>query len=253
MGKPDSLSLRIMKLSEGVGEKVNKLTGFKKDGLGDARYALSHGGFSLLGLDMSKRLGLQSVTGNSLTDIMFPGGSKLADMAGAAYTAGTKPTEMNAKRLAHEVAPRPSATNMELEWFSKNGIGHNVDTLRAGVKRTPLDIAVKRGGFTGIHESVEKDKLYMTNQIKEAYADMRKGPLAKARDEFYKTGRVSPATVQKYIAAEGDINTFNADLYKMARQQNIPAKDLARFQAAMSNSITSLKHAQRLKEAYETK
>ena len=253
LGKPDSLSLAVIRMSEAAGREVNKLTGAKKDGLGDASYALSHGGFSLLGLDMSKRLGLGHVVGDNAIDIAFPGGSKLVDIGAAGAKAISDPTEMNAKRFASEVVPRPFATNMDLEWFSKGEQGANKRTLEAGVKRTPLDMAAKRLGGTGIHESVEKEKLYQTQAIKQAYADRRIKPLEHARDELFSTGKVSEETVKAYLKPEGDINTLMSDISRMAKEQKIPAKDRELLKATMSRSITSLRHAQRLKEVYEDK
>jgi hypothetical protein len=237
LGHPDSLTLQVIKLSENA-------TG---------GYSLSHGGFSLLGVDMSKRLGIASITGNSAMDIAFPGGSKLVDIGKAGWKAGTTRTEMDAKRFAHEIVPRPAATNMDLEWFSKGGLGHNRNTLEGQVQRNTADTISKRFGFTGIHESVEKDKLYQVEQIKQAYTDKRKNILSKIRDDMYLHDKPSEASVQAYINAQGDVRTLVGDIQKMAKQQKVPAKDLAMLQSAMSSSITNLRHAQRLKEAYGTK
>jgi hypothetical protein len=257
IGKPDSLSSLVIRMSESAGNQVNKLTGAKKDGLGDARYVLSHGGFSMLGLDMSKRLGLAQVMGDNLTDIAFPGASKLVDVTKAGYKAATDPTEMNVKRFASEIVPRPGATNMDLEWFSKEkpdgNQGANKRTLEAGVKRNGLDVFAKRIGGTGIHESVDKEKLYQTLSIKQAYADLRAKPLDHARDELFSKGKVSEETVRAYLKPEGSITTLMSDINRMAKEQNIPAKDRELLKAIMSQSITSLRHAQRLKEVYEDK
>jgi hypothetical protein len=247
LGKPDSLTLRVMELSEGAGKKVGMT--------GNGKYALSHGAFSLAGLDMSKRLGLGNAIGDTALDIAFPGGSKLVDIGDAAVTAATSPTEMNAKRLAREVAPGGATGHMDLEWFSKDtpkgSLGLNKRTMEAQVMRTPGDKMAKRFGFTGINESVEKEKLYQTTAIKDAYADMRKKPLATAKDELFSKGQISDATIQKYLAAEGDIKTLMADISRMNKNQNIPAKDRELLHASMSKSITSLRHAQRLQKVYE--
>lgn len=246
-GKPDSLTLRVMELSEKAAKKAGVT--------GNGKHALSHGAFSLAGMDMAKRMGLGNAIGDSAFDIAFPGGSKLVDIAGAAGTAVTNPTEMNAKRLAREIAPGAATGTMDLEWFSKDtpkgSMGLNRNTMEAQTIRTPGDVRAKRFGFTGINESVEKEKLFQTNAIKEAYADLRKKPLANARDELAVSGRVSDATVQKYLAAEGDIKTLMADISRMVKDQNIPAKDRELLRASMSKSITSLRHAQRLQKVYE--
>jgi hypothetical protein len=263
MGKPDSLTNRVIEMSE----KTAKATGTDKMGFnGGGKYALSHGGFSMLGIDMSKRLGLQQVVGDSAADIAFPGASKLGDVAKAGYQAiapdfmpGSNggPSEMNTKRFLHEIVPRPAATNMDLEWFSKQKpdgqLGLNKKTLEGQVMRTEGDINAKRLGLTGIHESVEKDKLFQTKQIKEGYADLRKGPLATARDEIFSKGQPSQDTVRKYIEAEGDVKTLLADIARIHKDQNMSAKDREMLGAIMSRSITNMKHAERLRNVYENK
>jgi hypothetical protein len=245
MGKPDSLTLRAIKLSEDAADKV----GLK----GNNRYALSHGGFSMLGIDMSKRLGLGNAVSDGATDAVFPGGGKLIDIGAAGIEAAKHPSEMNAKRLAREVMPRPGASNMDLEWFSKeNGrLGLNKNTLEAQVRRTPGDMMAKRFGFTGIHESVEKDKLYNANKIAMGYAELREPALNRAKEELFLNGKVSKETVQDYIKHQGDVKTLAADLSRISKKMNIPAKDRELLRASMAKSITSLRHAQRLRKVYE--
>jgi hypothetical protein len=247
MGKPDSLTLRAIKLSEDAADKV----GLK----GNNRYALSHGGFSMLGIDMSKRLGLGNAVSDGATDALFPGGGKLLDIGAAGVEAAVHPSEMNAKRLAREVMPRPGASNMDLEWFSKeNGrLGLNKNTLEAQVRRTPGDMMAKRFGFTGIHESVEKDKLYNANKIAMGYAELREPALNRAKEELFLNGKVSKETVQDYIKHQGDVKTLAADLSRISKKMNIPAKDRELLRASMSRSISSLEHAKRLSELYENK
>jgi hypothetical protein len=247
LGKPDSLTLRAIKLSEDSADKV----GLK----GNSRYALSHGGFSMLGIDMSKRLGLGNAVADGATDMVFPGGGKLLDIGAAGVEAAKHPSEMNTKRLAREVVPRPAAANMDLEWFSKEDgrLGLNKNTLEAQVRRTPADMMAKRFGFTGIHESVEKDKLYNANKIAMGYAELREPALNRAKEELFLNGKVSKETVQDYIKHQGDVKTLAADLSRISKKMNIPAKDRELLRASMSRSISSLEHAKRLSELYENK
>jgi hypothetical protein len=177
---------------------------------------------------------------------------------------------MNAKRLAREVMPRPGASNMDLEWFSKEDgrLGLNKNTLEAQVRRTvkpddwwkspkdwlPFsDVGAKRAGFTGIHESVEKDKLYNANKIAMGYAELREPALNRAKEELFLNGKVSKETVQDYIKHQGDVKTLAADLSRISKKMNIPAKDRELLRASMSRSISSLEHAKRLSELYENK
>ena len=251
LGKPESLTALAIRLSEKAGKAVNAKTGAKPDEVGDAKYVLSHGGFSMLGIDMSKSLGLQDVIPDNLGDAAFPGGSKLVSMAGSAYTAARHPSEMNTKRMAREWSPAPVASNMDLEWFSKNGMGNNRENLKGQVPRTDLDIAAKRFGFTGIHENVYKTKKQEADLVTKAYAEKRVKALHTVRDEmFANNGKVSTAAMQKYLNNEGDLKTLLTEIARFGKQQNIPEKDLELMKSSAAKSITSLRHAQRLQRAY---
>ena len=98
----------------------------------------------------------------------------------------------------------------------------------------------------GIDESVQKQKMYDVKSVKEAYADLRQKPLTLMKHELFTSGKISRENVQKYIQYEGDVNTLQADLLKMAKEQKIPGDRLALLRASASRSITELKHAQRL-------
>jgi hypothetical protein len=243
LGKPDSLTLRAIELSEKAGKAAGAT--------GNAKYALSHGGFSMLGIDMSKRLGLGNAVADDATDMVFPGGGKLIDIGAAGIEAAKHPSEMNAKRLAREVMPRPGASNMDLEWFSKNGIGMKKDKPEALTQRTPADVMAKRFGFTGINESVEKDKLYHANRITTMYAELREPALKRAADELFTDGKVSQETIQAYLKHQGDPKVLAADISRLAAKQRMPAKDRELLRSSMAKSIASLRHAQRLRKVYE--
>jgi hypothetical protein len=247
LGKPDSLTALVLRMSEDSSKAM---------GL-DNKYALSHGGFSFLGLDMSKRLGLQEGIPNTIGEAVFPGGSKLVEMAGAGYEAVRHPSEMNTKRAIREASPGIATGIMDRAWFSKDTpkgeLAANRETLEGQVYRNTADKFWKTLGMTGVNESVQKSKLFETKHIKQAYADKRQPALKQARDELFTKGNVSQETVDNYLKHDGDVNTLLADLARMRREQNIPAKDLELLRASMSRSITSLRHARRLREAYENK
>jgi hypothetical protein len=247
MGHPDSLNALVIRMSEKVGKAAGATEGGK--------YALSHGLASGLGLDMSKRLGLGEVVPNGIDEALFPGGSKLVDMAGAAYNLAKSPTEMNAKRAAYEFSPGILQGPEDRAWFSKqtpNGeLALNRRTTEGQVLRNDKDKLWKSLGFTGINESIEKQKLWEVEGIRRGYAELRQGPMNTAKDELLTTGRISQATIQKYLKYEGDANTLVADLQRIAQKQNIPAKDLALLRSTMSSSIANAMHAKRLVETYK--
>lgn len=258
IGHPDSLSLQAIKLSERAG----KMMGNSDKAFNNSDYVLSHGMFSMLGVDIAKRVGLNNVIPETAADAVFPGVSKLGSMAKATYQAvapdfmpGSNggPSKMNTLRAVREDSPNIVASNMDLSAFSKGNLGNNPNNLNGQVVRTPTDIVAKHLGVQGIHESVEKAKTYETKYIQQKYEAARVGPLNRARDELYSTGRVSPATAKSYLDADGDIGSLVADLARFAKEQNMPAKDLAMLKASMSQSIANLHHLQRMKAAYENK
>ena len=160
---------------------------------------------------------------------------------------------MNAKRLAREVAPRPVAGIIDREWFSKETpegeLAVNPKNLKAQVIRNDADKTAKLLGFTGINESVQKQKLYDAEWTRKAYEEKRQKPLNKAREELFLTGKVRPETVQDYLQYEGDVNTLMTDIRRMAKEQNIPDGRLDLLRASMSRSLTQQKHAERLRKA----
>jgi hypothetical protein len=254
LGKPDSLSSRILRMSEDAGNAINKFTGAKDDSMGDARHILSHGGFSMMGVDMSKRLGMSNLLPNDTNEFLFPGGSKLAAMGGATWNFATNPTSMNAKRMAREFAPGGATGTMDRKWFSKeignNELGSNKNNLLGGVRRTELDKTWKSAGFTGIHESVEKTKNWELKQRKLAYQDMRKKPLDNMRDSIYETGKINPSDVKAYLAAEGDVNTIEADISRFMTDQSMDAKSRDLMKTMASQSVANMKQAQRYMEMF---
>jgi hypothetical protein len=247
VGHPMTLTEAVIKLSE----QVNKSAG----GSEKSDYILSHGMFSLLGIDMSKRLGVNNIIGNSVADTGFPGISSLGQSATSIGTAVMHPTEMNAKRAVRDfpILPQPARTNMDLEWFSKNNgkLGMSTTTDKATIDRTDGDVLAKRLGFTGIHESVTKDKRYQVSVVNQMMGDLRKQTLDEAKDEFFSKGNINPKTVEKYLKYEGDPKTFVADVMRYAKEQSVPQYQRDLLEKAAAKSITSLRQAQRLQDAYQ--
>jgi hypothetical protein len=253
MGKPDSLSLAVVRMSEDIGKQVNNMTGGTKGKIGDASYVLSNGGFSPLGVDLSKRLGLGDLVGDDIMSLAFPGGSKLVNMADTAYEAVRRPSEMNTKRAIREWSPAFATGAEDLMWFSKNNgtTAVNRNTLEAVYNRSYQDKVVKATSGTSINESIYKQKHYENKWIQQAYADKRKPVLERAHGELFTQNRIKPETIQEYLKYEGDIKTLEADIRRTLKKQNMTAKDRDYLTSAMSKSITSLRHAQRLQESYK--
>jgi hypothetical protein len=246
MGKPDSLSRVVIDFSEKMGKHT-----------ADNKYAVSHGVFSFLGIDMSKRLGVADVIPNSLGEAMFPGGSKLVDVAGAGLSALGDPSEMNLKRFAREAAPGIAQGPMDRAWFSQETpqgeLAVNRRTLDGQVLRTDADKRAKNFGFTGINESVTKQKIYDLSQQDMAYAQLRASVLKKVANKLFVSGQVDPKLIQKYMDYEGDPNVLQKDIESLVVDQKIDVVTAAKLKAMMAKSVPQIRSAQRLSEAFPSK
>lgn len=243
LGKPTSLTQLVMDMSSNVGKAV-----------GTSKQLLSHGMFSLLGVDMSSRLGMNNMVGNNPLDVMFPGAGKLGSIAKEAGTLAVNQDEMSAKRLIREVSPNIVASNLDQAWFTnKQGVPVNRNNLEAqGFEpRTTADKIAKSLGATGIHEAAGKDAVYEAKYQAQAYQDLRKGVMKKAQEAYFLTGKVSPDMAKEYIRYRGDPQTFMKDIQQFAAENNIPQGKLMMFKGAMSSSVAKQLQAQQLKHNYE--
>jgi hypothetical protein len=213
--------------------------------------------FSFLGIDMSKRLGVADVIPNSLGEAMFPGGSKLVDVAGAGLSALGDPSEMNLKRFAREAAPGIAQGPMDRAWFSQETpqgeLAVNRRTLDGQVLRTDADKRAKNFGFTGINESVTKQKIYDLSQQDMAYAQLRASVLKKVANKLFVSGQVDPKLIQKYMDYEGDPNVLQKDIESLVVDQKIDVVTAAKLKAMMAKSVPQIRSAQRLSEAFPSK
>lgn len=236
MGEPDSLTAAIIRASEGLGEAV-----------GGGKHVLSHGIFSLMGVDMSKRLGLSDALPNSLGEAVFPGGSKLVDIGSAAVNAVRSPTEMNAKRLVREASPGIATGMLDRAWFSKDTpkgeLTSSMKTGEGGVYRNEADKAWKTMGFTGINEAVQKQKNFEVEWKSRTYTDMRQRPLSKMRDEIYSSGKVSKETVKDYLNARGNLKTLEKDLERFAKEQGASKEEIQLMRTTASRSVSQMQKA----------
>jgi hypothetical protein len=259
MGHPDSLNALVIRSSEKLGKLV-------APNVENAKYVLSHGGFSLMGLNMSDRLGLNNFFGNSDSDLVFPGVSKLGEIGKNAVnmvydTKGQDglhaPSSMDAKRLVRSMSPGVLTGAEDMTWFSTNGgtIAHNKNTLEPQVKRNGADMLWKAIGGTGIHESVEKEKLFEQKQITKAWEARRAGVVSNMRDALFENGnRLSPDQAQSfardYVKYQGDPRSFITELQRMVKAQALTAREALMVRDAMSKTITKQYEAQRLNEAF---
>jgi hypothetical protein len=245
--KPDSLTNMVIRMSEGI---------HRDSGGKIPPYVASHGVFSMMGVDLSRSLGLTDVAPDSAMDVLFPGGSKLGEIAGAGYDAAKSPTEMNMKRFGRAVAPIGVQGVLDNQWFTKDAgekgrLSVKPKNLEGQAYRNKTDSMVKNFGFVGINESVQKQKTYNVEKIATDYADLRQGPLSKMRDELFAKGTISKETIQDYLKYRGSFDTIQGDLNRYAMQQNMSAAELSLLQSTASSSVASMEKARDYMEMFK--
>lgn len=238
LGKPRSLALDVMQLS-----------GQAKSVLGDnGTYALSHGAPSMLGVDVSKRLGLGDVMPSNAADVAFPGGGKIGQMVGSGIDLAARPSEQTAKAFAYNMAPPSAQGPLDVSWYQKGNLAYSKDPnkLRAVAERTPLDTSLKQWGLTGINESVQKERNYRLDQLTKAYAEYRTAAMNDMAQDIFRNKPINAGAIDKYFRiGQGDPQTFERELQQTAISLNMSPQQAAMLREAASQRIPQLRALQR--------
>ena len=238
LGTPRSLSMDVMDASNALGEHIPALGG----------YTLSHGLPSILGADVSKRVGLGDVLSNKASDVAFAGGSKLADAGAKIASVINNPDAAHVKAATLTVMPPIVQSMMKERWYTDDDKVFSMDpdknkTVTAYV--TPLDKKLKQWGVTGINESVQKEATYQLGKIEKVYGDMRLAALAKMSNDLFENGDISQKAIDKYVKGQGDPSTLEKDINKFAIEQNLSQGQLKVLKDASSSSLTKVYDLQR--------
>lgn len=233
LGTPRSLSMDVMDASNTLGKHVPEL----------GEYSLSHGTPSMLGMDLSKRVGLGDVVASKASDVAFAGGGKLADMVSKVGGAIANPDETHIKAASLTLMPPIIQSIAKEHWYTKGDKVYSMDPDKVKVetaKVTPLDKKLKQWGITGINESVQKESFYQLGKIEKAYSDMRNKAVVQMSNELFTKGTISQATVNKFVKAQGDPSTLDKDIERFAMEQNVTQDKVKILKDAASNSVTRL-------------
>jgi hypothetical protein len=238
MGKPRSLTLDVMTASEQVGKHLGE----------KGAYALSHGGPTMLGADLSTRTGLGDVLPSSAADAAFAGGGKLFEMAKATGRAVLDPSSENLKAAAINLAPPVLQGPMDVAMYEKRGMAFSKDPekLRPMAVRNDTDRLLKKIGLTGINESAQKQKQYQQGQLDAAYAEYRSSAMKTIANDLFQNQKIDQKTLDKYFkTGQGDPITFETELNKMALEQNMSPQNYLLLRQAASSKIPQLRSLQR--------
>jgi hypothetical protein len=233
LGKPSSLVLDVQEMSKAVGKNLGE----------HGAFALSNGAPSLLGVDLSSRLGLGDVLPSSAADAAFAGGGKLYEMGKATGRAMLSPSEENLKSAAINLAPPVAQGPLDVAWYQKNGLAYSKDptNLRPMARRTDTDILFKKIGLTGIHESAQKQANYQQAQLDKAYTEYRTQAMRTIAQDLFRNRPIDPSTIDKYFkTGQGDPQTFQRDLERLAVEQNMAPQEALLLKQVASQRIPQL-------------
>jgi len=204
---------------------------------------VTHGMFANIGLDMSNQIGTGGVAPQNMADALMPGATKLGGVVKAGYNAVTSPSEYNTKLLAREVSPGLIGGVEDLKWFSKHGsdgtLALNKSTGKPTITRDKSDILWKIIGATGVHEAKQKELDWENTRIDKVYKDMQNSAVDSAVKSFNTTGVLPPNFGKKFIAAQGNPDTLDSIIQKMAKEGGLNHKTAQLFYDSANSSITS--------------
>jgi hypothetical protein len=238
LGKPRSLVLDVQEMSKAVGKELGP----------NAAFALSNGAPTLLGVDLSTRLGLGDVIPSSAADAAFAGGGKLYEMGKATLRAVGNPSEENVKAAAINLAPPIAQGPLDVAWYQKNGIAYSKDPekLRPMARRNDADILFKKIGLTGINESAQKAANYQNAQLDKAYTEYRTQAMQTIAQDLFRNRPIDPKTLEKYfVTGQGDPTTFSTDIQRLAVEMNLDPQTAITLKQAASQRIPQLRSLQR--------
>jgi len=238
LGKPRSLALDVQEMSKAVGKELGP----------NATFALSNGAPTLLGVDLSTRLGLGDVLPSSAADAAFAGGGKLYEMGKATGRAMLSPSEENLKAAAINLAPPVAQGPLDVAWYQKNGLAYSKDPerLRPMAKRNDADILFKKIGLTGINESSQKTANYQNAQLDKAYAEYRTTAMRTIAQDLFRNRPIDSKTLDKYfVTGQGDPATFSRDIQQLAIDMNLDPQTAITLKQAATQRIPQLRSLQR--------
>jgi hypothetical protein len=234
LGKPRSLTLDIMEASKHFGKELGP----------KGQYALSNGAPTMLGVDLSTRLGLGDAIPTSAADAAFAGGGKLLEMGKATGRAVLSPSEANLKSAAINLAPPVAQGPMDVAWYQKGNLAMSKDPTKpakAVAQRDATDVLLKKIGLTGIHESAQKQKVYQEAQLDKAYAQYRSDAMRDISWNLMYGQQVDPKSTEKYfVTGQGDPATFIRDMDRIIKEQNLSPEQAIALRQSASQRIPQI-------------
>ena len=186
---------------------------------------LTYGGLSAAtGMDWSGKFSAANVVPDDLLSAINPVVGTVGDMAGAIAGLLYNPSETQLARTANTMSPNSMKWATEDYFTTKKGMFLDKDSLEGKVQRDSFDEKTRMLGLRSLKESTDMHKL-RTMKEHDAYFEKERGRvLDQAKDALYERKDVSiklPKLAREYVKLEGDIETFNQQLFGNAETQQI--------------------------------
>jgi hypothetical protein len=208
------------------------------------QYALSNGAPTMLGVDLSTRLGLGDVIPSSAADAAFAGGGKLFEMGKATGRAVLSPSEANLKAAAINLAPPVLQGPLDVAWYQKGDLAMSKNPEKPAkdmARRNATDVLLKKIGLTGINESAQKQRAYQQDQLDRAYAAYRSDAMNAISWELMNGKQPSQTNLDKYFkTGQGDPETFIRDVERIVLSQHMSPEEAIALRQSASQRIPQI-------------
>jgi len=246
-GKRRDLVIDVMKLSKDTANSVSTtFTGTKANP--NKHLVLSNGWATMYGANLTPALGLGTTIPTSVPEAMFPGGSQITDIIGAAKDAAMQRNEISAKVLAYKASPRALRGPEDVAWFqNKEGLTFNKDAanFHATGQRTPRDTELRKWGVSGLSD-IQNNREYRLNQLTMDRTAQRTAAMNIIGQNIMTHSPLSKDAINKYIVAgEGDPQALMQAINQKAIDMNMSPATKAKLMEAASRSIPQQYAAQR--------
>lgn len=241
-GKRRDLVLDTMSLSKNTAKAIDPQAGK------NAQLMLSNGLATYYGANLTPALGLGTIVPTSAAEAVFPGGSQITDIIGAAKDAAKQRNEISAKVLAYKASPRVLRGVEDTSWFqNKTGVTFNKDAenFHATGQRTPRDTALRNWGVSGVSD-IENNREYRLKQLTLARTEQRQAAMNIIGQNIMTHKPLDQAAIKKYIVdGEGDPQALMQAINQKAMDMNMSPATKAKLMEAASRSIPQQYAAQR--------
>jgi hypothetical protein len=246
-GKRQDLVIDVMKLSKDTSNSVSRFfTGTNANP--DKHLMLSNGVATMYGANLTPALGLGTVIPTSIPEAVFPGGSQITDVIGAAKDAAMQRNETSAKILAYKASPRALRGIEDVAWFqNKQGITTTKDAenFHTTGQRSARDTELRKWGVSGLSD-IQNNRDYRLNQLTIDRAAKRTAAMNIIGQNIFNHKPLDQGAIKKYIVdGEGDPQALMQAINQKAIDMNMSPATKAKLMEAASRSIPQQYAAQR--------